>query len=276
MANFILSDFKKPVDIEREVVMQIQPISFFGVTNRFKTNNTRTFLKPLPCDSVSFSGKTQNAQKTVIIMLGAPNSGKGTYSSMVSQKYGIPQISTGDILRKEVKAQTELGKQAKAYMDSGALVPDELILDIFQNRIAQDDCQKGFILDGFPRNVEQARKLNEILEKEPNMTLKVINLDVDEDILYKRSALRYYCPDCSKTQPVLDYNPEISKCECGGKLVKRSDDTPAVLKNRLDVYRQQSMPLIDFYSDKVANLPVHDDSMPIEECFKQVCGLIDA
>lgn len=216
----------------------------------------------------------KNNIKKVIILLGAPNSGKGTYAREISAKYSIPQISTGDILRQEVKNGTALGKKAQTYMNSGALVPDELIIGMFKNRIAQKDCLNGFILDGFPRTVAQAKKLDELLKSNKNIETKVINLDVAEQILYQRSANRYMCTDCSKTHSVKNYNPLTSKCECGGKLIKRSDDTPEILKQRLIAYNTQSSPLINYYKEQLRNIHVSESTQSANEILNKVFDCI--
>ena len=174
--------------------MRILPINanYFS-TSVMKKNNQTKVTAPYSCDSISFTGTKNETAKKIVILLGAPNSGKGTYARKISQSFDIPQISTGDILRKELKAASDLGKQAKAYMESGGLVPDELIMKIFKNRIAEKDCAKGFILDGFPRTVNQAKHLDELLAEDKNAAIKIVNLDVDKPILYARSAARYTC-----------------------------------------------------------------------------------
>ena len=251
--------------------MRILPISANFGLNSVRKNNTQTrVMSAMPCDSVSFTGKNESLRK-VVILLGAPNSGKGTYARKIAQSFSIPQISTGDILRKELKAGSELGKEAKSYMESGGLVPDELIMKIFKNRIAEKDCAKGFILDGFPRTVNQARQLDGLLAEDKNISLKIVNLDVDRPILYARSAARYTCEDCSRVYSIKEgYNPETAKCECGGKLIKRADDTPEVLTSRLENYDKQTLPLIDYYGSKVSNVGVHGKDAPADETLARV------
>ena len=256
--------------------MRIVPISFTtGKSKPINSYQQRPILPAMKCDSVSF-GATTSQVKKVIILLGAPNSGKGTYARKIAEKYAIPQISTGDILRSEVKKMSKLGIIAKQHMESGGLVPDELIMQIFQQRIAQKDCQRGFILDGFPRTINQAEQLNEILSKDKNIALKIINLDVDKDILFERSANRYTCADCSRTYAIKEgYDPETSKCECGGKLIKRADDTPEVLANRLVNYEKQTFPLINYYGEQVSNIGVHGKDIPINEILEKVYSQIE-
>lgn len=264
--------------------MQVQAL---GIISIYNTNNmnfqSKTISKPtitrvqknIGCDSVSFTNTVKNNIKRVIILLGAPNSGKGTCAREISARYSIPQISTGDILRNEMKNETDLGKKVQSYMISGRLVPDDLVIDIFKTRIAKPDCNNGFILDGFPRTVQQAEKLEELLKKEKNIDVRVINLDVDENILYERSAKRYMCKDCSRTYSIKDYNPLSSKCECGGQLIKRVDDTPEVLSKRLESYKKQSLPLLDFYSDRIINFEVHDNSTQATKVISDILKTFD-
>lgn len=257
--------------------MRINPIGVNFYTNfTTKPCQQRPVLPAMKPDTVSFTGNKVQAAKTVVILLGAPNSGKGTFARKIAEKHSIPQISTGDILRNEVKNATKLGLEAKKYMESGALVPDSLILRIFQKRISQNDCQKGFILDGFPRTINQAKELDDVLKKDKNITVKIINLDVEKDILFQRSANRYTCADCSKTFSIKEgYNPETSKCDCGGKLIKRADDTPEVLANRLISYEKQTLPLVGYYGEKVANIDVYGKDAPMEETLSRVFKAID-
>ena len=257
--------------------MRISPINInFMPKLQASKYNQRPILPAMKCDSVHFTGSS-NQVKQVVILLGAPNSGKGTFARKIAEKYAIPQISTGDILRAEVKKLTDLGKKAKEYMESGGLVPDALIMQIFQKRIGQNDCQRGFILDGFPRTINQAEKLDEILNNDKKVALKIVNLDVDKEILYQRSANRYTCADCSKTYSIKEgYNPETSKCDCGGKLIKRADDTPEVLTNRLVSYEKQTLPLVNYYGAKVTNIDVHGFDAPVEQTLARVFNAIEA
>ena len=142
---------------------------------------------------------------------------------------------------------------------------------IFQKRIAQDDCKKGFILDGFPRTISQAKQLDEVIKKDKNIALKIINLDVEKALLFERSANRYTCADCSKTFSIKSgYNPETSKCDCGGKLIKRADDTPEVLANRLISYDKQTLPLVNYYGKQVANIDIYGVDAPMEKTLARV------
>ena len=257
--------------------MRINPIGVNFYTNfTTKSCQQHSVLPAMKPDTVSFTGNKVQTAKTVVILLGAPNSGKGTFARKIAEKHSIPQISTGDILRNEVKKASQLGLEAKKYMDSGELVPDSLILKIFQKRISQNDCQKGFILDGFPRTINQAKELDKVLNQDKNIAVKIINLDVEKDILFQRSVNRYTCADCSKTFSIKEgYNPETSKCDCGGKLIKRADDTPEVLANRLVSYEKQTFPLVGYYGEKVSNIDVYGKDAPMEETLNRVFQVID-
>lgn len=187
-----------------------------------------------------------------LVFLGAPGAGKGTQAKRLVEKYGIPQISTGDLLRAAVAAGTALGKEAKAYMDRGELVPDSVVLGMVKERLSQDDCKKGFILDGFPRNVAQAEALDKMLV-EMNMPLDVaLNLDVPFDDLMKRLTGRRTCRSCGQMYNIY-YSPSKveGKCDkCGGELFQRDDDKEETIRKRLEVYRTQTEPLINYYSKK--------------------------
>ncbi|MEI7542874.1 MAG: adenylate kinase [bacterium] len=185
----------------------------------------------------------------IFILLGPPGAGKGTYSSKLTSIYNIPQISTGDILRAAVKEGTELGRQAKDFMNKGLLVPDALIVAIVEHRIKDADCKGGFLLDGFPRTVEQADAL-ELIFKKNTLTLdKVINIIVDKDVLFKRLTGRRMCKSCGGNYNVYSLPPAVEgKCDkCGGELYQRTDDQPDTIENRLVVYDKQTSPLIDYY-----------------------------
>lgn len=229
---------------------------------------------------INFKGSCDNCQtKNVIILLGAPNSGKGTFSNKVSKRYDIPQISTGDILKREIKAKSELGLKVKSYIDDGALVPDSLIINIVKKRITEPDCEKGFILDGFPRTKAQAEKLNDMLGEMPNVKLKVLNLDVPEEVLYERSANRKICSDCSKSFNIREYKEE--NCDedgCNGKLIKRSDDTPEVLTSRLEEYHIKTQPVSDFYAESGQLTNIDIDAAVGRDCppEKIMARLVDA
>jgi adenylate kinase len=211
-----------------------------------------------------------------LVFLGAPGAGKGTQAKRLVEKYGIPQISTGDLLRAAVAAGTALGKEAKSYMDRGELVPDSVVLGMVKERLSQDDCKKGFILDGFPRNVAQAEALDKMLA-EMNMPLDIaLNLDVPFDDLMKRLTGRRTCKSCGQMYNVY-YSPSKveGKCDkCGGELFQRDDDKEETIKKRLDVYRAQTEPLIDYYSKK-GILKSVSGTGSIDEIFNSICAILE-
>lgn len=185
-----------------------------------------------------------------LIFLGAPGAGKGTYAGPLSQELAIPTISTGDILRSNVKQGTPLGLEAKGYMDQGALVPDELVSKMVDDRLDQADAQKGFILDGFPRTISQAETLNNILKSKGQQLDGVVNIDVSRDVIILRLTGRRMCKECGAGYNVnTNLTPKVEgKCDkCGGELYQRSDDNEETISNRLEVYEKQTAPLIDFY-----------------------------
>jgi len=182
-----------------------------------------------------------------LVLLGPPGSGKGTYASRLDVRLGVPHISTGDIVRDEIKAGTEVGKQIKTYSDRGELVPDEIIIKMLQARLDKPDCAKGFILDGFPRTIAQAEALGKIAE-----TDLVINLNVPDGIIIQRLSNRLVCRRCGAIFNRLTLKPKKdSICdECGGELYTRDDDRPDVIRERLNVYRRETAPLIQYYMNK--------------------------
>lgn len=185
-----------------------------------------------------------------LILLGPPGAGKGTQAKILTQKFSIPQISTGDILRAAVKDQTPMGVKAKSFMDSGALVPDEVVVGIVEERLQKTDCATGFILDGFPRTVHQADALKLMLKSSGRGIEHVISIDVDKEELLGRITGRRTCRGCGKGFHVV-FSPSRSgdKCDdCGGELYQRDDDSEATMRNRLDVYEQQTAPLISYYA----------------------------
>ncbi len=182
-----------------------------------------------------------------LIFLGPPASGKGTYAQRVGPKLGILQISTGDLLREAVKAGTDAGKKADAYMQAGDLVPDELVIELLKERIAKPDCEKGFILDGFPRTIPQAEALEKVTAID-----RVVNLVVPESVVLYRLGGRKSCGKCQRVFNTNTLPPkEEGKCDdCGGDLIQRKDDTEEVIKDRLKVYNEKTAPLIDYYKNK--------------------------
>mgnify|MGYP001549503161 CR=1 FL=1 len=189
-----------------------------------------------------------------LILLGAPGAGKGTVSNLLVDKYQIPQISTGDILRAAVKAGTEIGKKAQEYMNRGDLVPDEVIMGIMEERLQEEDCQKGFILDGFPRTIPQADALNALLNKLSIKLDMVVNLEVPEEELLKRLTSRRTCSnaDCAAIYNVISMPPKVEgKCDkCGSELIQRDDETEEAIKHRLVTYNEKTAPLINFYKNE--------------------------
>ena len=190
----------------------------------------------------------------VIVMLGAPGAGKGTQADLICAEYNIPHISTGDIFRANIKNGTELGKRAKAYMDKGELVPDELTVEILLDRVAKDDCQEGYVLDGFPRTIPQAEVLDDALGKLSAKVDYAINVDVPDDAIVARMSGRRSCPDCGTVYHIVYNKPaKEGTCDkCGASLVQREDDAEETVRNRLKVYHDQTAPLIDFYEKKGA------------------------
>ena len=180
-----------------------------------------------------------------LILLGAPGAGKGTQAEIISEKLGIPTISTGNIIREAVKAETEMGKQAKAYMDAGQLVPDQVVIGIIRDRLAQDDCKNGFILDGFPRTIPQAQALDEM-----GVAIdRVIEIHVSDDQIVQRMSGRRVCPGCGASYHLEYKKPEKEGVcnHCGAGLVIRKDDSPEVVQERLQVYHAQTEPLKEYY-----------------------------
>ena len=210
-----------------------------------------------------------------IIMLGAPGAGKGTQAKQIAAKYEIPPISTGDIFRANIKNGTELGKKAKEYMDQGLLVPDELTCDLVMDRIAQDDCTEGFVLDGFPRTIPQAEVLDEALTKLGDKVDFAINVDVPDENIINRMSGRRACVTCGATYHV-EYAPTKVEgvCDkCGAQLILRDDDKPETVKNRLDVYHKQTQPLIDFYSNK-GILKEVDGTVNMQDVFAAIVAIL--
>lgn len=185
-----------------------------------------------------------------IVMLGAPGAGKGTYASRLSKRYGIPHISTGDIFRENIKNNTELGQKAKKYMDEGLLVPDELTCDLVMDRISEDDCKKGFILDGFPRTIPQAEALTEALSARGEKMEYALNVVVEDEKIVKRMAGRRSCPNCGAVYHLVTLPPKKDGiCDkCGTPLVQRADDKEETVLKRLSIYHEQTEPLIEYYN----------------------------
>lgn len=210
-----------------------------------------------------------------IIMLGAPGAGKGTQAKMIAEKCGIPHISTGDIFRANIKNGTELGAKAKEYMDKGLLVPDELVCDLVVDRIQQADCEKGYILDGFPRTIPQAEALENALNAIEQNLDYAIDIDVPDENIINRMSGRRACVGCGATYHVL-FNPTKveGKCDvCGESLILRDDDKPETVKKRLDVYHTQTQPLIDFYTERKVLVEV-DGTQSMDKVFDDIMKIL--
>lgn len=210
-----------------------------------------------------------------IIMLGAPGAGKGTQAKMIAEKYSIPHVSTGDIFRANIKNGTELGKQAKEYMDAGKLVPDELTVKILLDRVAQDDCKEGYVLDGFPRTIPQAEVLEDALNKLGDKIDYAINVDVPDENIVRRMSGRRACLKCGATYHIEHIPPKQEGiCDtCGSELVLRDDDKPETVLNRLKVYHDQTQPLIDFYTERNVLKSV-DGTRDMKEVFDAIIAIL--
>lgn len=210
-----------------------------------------------------------------IIMLGAPGAGKGTQAKKIAAKYSIPHISTGDIFRANIKNGTELGKKAKTYMDQGLLVPDELVVDLVVDRVKQEDCASGYVLDGFPRTIPQAKALDQALTEMGEAIDYAINVEVPDENIVTRMSGRRACVACGATYHVV-YAPTKREnvCDtCGGELILREDDKPETVQKRLDVYHEQTQPLIDYYTDQ-KKLAEVDGTIDIEKVFEAIVKIL--
>ncbi|MBH1941238.1 adenylate kinase [Mobilitalea sibirica] len=212
-----------------------------------------------------------------VIMLGAPGAGKGTQAKRLAAKYGIPHISTGDIFRANIKEQTELGKKAKVYMDQGLLVPDELVVDLVVDRFKNPDCEKGYVLDGFPRTIPQAKALDEALAKHNDAIEFAIDVDVPDSNIISRMAGRRACVNCGGTYHVVTIPPKKEGiCDvCGGELILREDDKPETVEKRLKVYHEQTQPLIDYYQNKGVLKSV-DGTRHMDDVFADIVNIVEA
>ncbi|AST05793.1 adenylate kinase [Anoxybacillus flavithermus] len=210
-----------------------------------------------------------------LVLMGLPGAGKGTQAEKIVEKYKIPHISTGDMFRAAIKEGTELGLQAKSYMDRGDLVPDEVTIGIVRERLSKDDCQNGFLLDGFPRTVAQAEALETLLQQLDRSIDYVINIEVDKSILMERLTGRRICKECGATYHLV-FNPpaQAGVCDkCGGELYQRADDNEATVANRLEVNMKQAQPLLDFYEAK-GYLRNINGQQHIDQVFADICELL--
>ena len=211
-----------------------------------------------------------------IILMGLPGAGKGTQASEIVKKFPIPHISTGDMFRKAIKDETDLGKEAKSYMDRGELVPDEVTVGIVKERISEDDAKKGFLLDGFPRTIDQAESLSQIMSELDREIDAVINIEVPEEELMNRLTGRRICEKCGTTYHLVFNPPKVDGiCDIdGGKLYQREDDNPETVSNRLSVNVKQSKPILEYYNNKGV-LKNIDGSKDIDEVTKDVIDILD-
>ena len=210
-----------------------------------------------------------------IIMLGAPGAGKGTQAKRIAEKYSIPHISTGDIFRANIKNGTELGKKAKTFMDQGLLVPDELVVDLVVDRVNQEDCAKGYVLDGFPRTIPQAEALDKALEALGQAMDYAINVEVPDENIVNRMSGRRACVDCGATYHIVYAPTKVENvCDkCQGGLILRDDDKPETVQKRLNVYHDQTQPLIDYYTNKKILVEV-DGTVDINDVFAAIVNIL--
>ncbi|WP_455790556.1 adenylate kinase [Clostridium butyricum] len=210
-----------------------------------------------------------------IVLLGPPGAGKGTQAKSISNKYSIPHISTGDIFRKNISENTPLGVEAKSYMDNGQLVPDEVTINMVKDRLQQDDCRAGYLLDGFPRTVAQAEALNSFLIERGEQLDTALLIKVPNEFILERMTGRRVCPSCGASYHVKFNPPSVEgKCDlCGSEVIQRKDDTVETVKERLDVYQKETQPLIDFYGNKQLLSKV-DGTKAINEVFRGICEIL--
>lgn len=209
------------------------------------------------------------------VLLGPPGAGKGTQAAKLIEKYNVPHISTGDIFRKNIKENTALGEKVQEYLNSGKLVPDELVVDLVTDRLSADDCKTGFLLDGFPRTIVQAEKLDEYLEANDKKMNIVINLIVPKQTLIERLTGRRVCKSCGASYHVTNIPPKKDGvCDkCGGELMQRADDNLETVENRINVYEEQTAPLVDYYK-KSGVLSDFDGEKPLDEVFAEIVNTI--
>ena len=210
-----------------------------------------------------------------IIMLGAPGAGKGTQAKKIAAKYEIPHISTGDIFRANIKNGTELGKKAKTYMDQGLLVPDELVVDLVVDRVNQEDCSRGYVLDGLPRTIPQAEALDKALAAQGQKMDYAIDVDVPDQNIVQRMGGRRACVGCGATYHLVYAAPKKEGiCDtCGAELILRDDDKPETVEKRLGVYHEQTQPLIDYYT-KAGILKTVDGTVAMEDVFEAIVSIL--
>ena len=210
-----------------------------------------------------------------LILLGPPGAGKGTQAAKITEKYNIPQISTGDIFRDQIKSGTELGQEAQAYMNRGELVPDYLVIAIALKRLEKPDCENGFLLDGFPRTIEQAKALDEYLAKNQKKIDHVLYVFAEPELIMKRMAGRVVCRNCGASYHIVTLPPNKEGiCDlCGGELFHREDDKPETVENRMEVYQAQTRPLIEYYKEAGTLVPL-DGIQDVDVLFAQIEELL--
>lgn len=211
-----------------------------------------------------------------IVLLGPPGAGKGTQAKSISNRYSIPHISTGDIFRKNISENTSLGIEAKSYMDKGLLVPDEVTINMVKDRLNQNDCENGYLLDGFPRTVAQAEALDSFLEERNEKLDTALAIEVPNEFILERMTGRRVCPSCGASYHVKFNPPSDNKtCDlCGTEVVQRKDDTEETVKERLEVYGKETEPLINYYDGK-GNLAAVDGTKAINEVFRGICDILE-
>ncbi len=210
-----------------------------------------------------------------VVLLGPPGAGKGTQAKKISEKYNVPHISTGDIFRANVSEGTPLGKKAKEYMDKGALVPDELVCELVEDRLTWEDCKGGYLLDGFPRTVYQAEQFDLFLKKEGQELDLVLDIEVPNEAIIPRMAGRRICRGCGASYHVVTHpSKKEGICDlCGGELYQRIDDSEETVRTRLQVYADQTSPLIEYYTKSGKNAVV-DGNRPVQDVFETICALL--
>ncbi|HEY8463910.1 MAG TPA: adenylate kinase [Bacillota bacterium] len=211
-----------------------------------------------------------------LILLGPPGAGKGTQAEFLVEKYQIPHISTGDIFRAAIKEATPLGVKARSYLDAGKLVPDEVVIGIIEARLLKDDCQKGFLLDGFPRTIAQATSLAAFLDSQRKKLTAVINIQVDFEILMARLTGRRICRNCAAVYHIVTKREKVAGVcdQCGGEVYQRSDDSPETVGKRIKIYQEQTAPLIDYYQHQ-GLLLTFDGTTPIAELADQIFRAVE-
>lgn len=210
-----------------------------------------------------------------LVLLGPPGAGKGTQAAQIIEKYHIPHISTGDIFRENIKNETELGKKAQEYISKGQLVPDSLVIDIALDRLSKDDCRNGFLLDGFPRTVQQAEALDKYLGNKDSKVEYVLDIQVEKETLIDRLITRRVCRDCGATYNIKGMPPKKENvCDkCGGELYQRADDNEETVNNRIDVYNTQTKPLLDYY-EKAGNIVHLDGEADLAKLFESIVSVL--